>query len=389
MDPNNFNLPNYSPPVANQPADQSPFASGTPQQASSPALGHQFTFPAPTFVHPFTFPSPVLGQFFTPPPPSYSNTPNTFIPLQLLPRQAEWGPPANFPPLRRYFESGKPHEEQKSDLKLHHSIAPKLPMPAPARIGLPENSINCGVLFSDFLPGVVSRLKSKELSTFSMVSKGCYRAVFDVNKERRKAIEEHIFFGKDEWNTFFDLDIGFEPRLPHNIVEILDTHLPFDEINKICNKYFLVVIPNGLNALYFNKYSDHKLGTTCIKIESRLYNDLAIKNSHSRWLLIEKAIVDPVGYNQKEDFIKFFSKINESHNQMFRRANVLEIITSLFMIFFKTKELNSHNYIASFESATKENFVKIDFTKLGDQLSVVFPIHHHKLKPIVALNLKD
>lgn len=56
-----------------------------------------------------------------------------------------------------------------------------------------------------------------------------------------------LFFGKAKWKKYFG-DIGEEPPLPPNIVEILTAPCPFDPDQKVFETHMLVLVPETVNG---------------------------------------------------------------------------------------------------------------------------------------------
>ncbi len=75
------------------------------------------------------------------------------------------------------------------------------------------------------------------LKIVSRVSKGVSKEISILNEDRRKIVR--IAFGKEEWLKFYDLDVGIEPMLPRDIIEILNSPCHLDPTKIVRDTHIL------------------------------------------------------------------------------------------------------------------------------------------------------
>lgn len=95
----------------------------------------------------------------------------------------------------------------------------------------------------------------KDLTSCCLVSKN-WNAVANDENLWRDLVLRTIAFGKTKWEKYFG-EIGKEPPLPANIVQILKERCPFWDDKKIFQTHALLLIPNKING---NKISLDLLG---------------------------------------------------------------------------------------------------------------------------------
>ncbi len=106
--------------------------------------------------------------------------------------------------------------------------------------------IKSDFLNTDVLSKIARNLNFNDQQSFSQVSKGSHRMIFNINEQRKASIKA-IIFGKKEWHRYFNLNMGIEPPIPYNILEILNRPCPVEPVKKIRDNYVLTLIPKNFS----------------------------------------------------------------------------------------------------------------------------------------------
>ncbi len=177
--------------------------------------------------------------------------------------------------------------------------------------------IKSDFLNSDVFSKIASYLDFKGHQSFSQVSKGCYRMTFNIN-EQRKAAAEEIIFGKKEWHKHFNLNMGIEPPIPYNIIEILNRPCPVEPTKKMRDNYVLTLIPKNFSLKEtqhrsFNLFPFNLLGSYFTLFKKGNFNafpNILIPNSmvdasntKTYWVLMKKNLIDETKFLKKTTFI--------------------------------------------------------------------------------------
>lgn len=150
-------------------------------------------------------------------------------------------------------------------------------------------------------------------------------------------------FGRAEWAKYFG-DVGAEPPLPANIMEILNSQCTFWPDRQVKDTHLLVLVPNTVNKKPFNLnlLSEMIQGPKAgYKTQYRYYsdhvkNELGNKTFPSHWVLLTHDVI-PDSRNQTYDNQK---KLVQRHAQQsaipYELPTGLETTTAILMEHVKT-----------------------------------------------------
>ncbi len=161
-----------------------------------------------------------------------------------------------------------------------------------------ENSIgnnssdNRSELFPMDVIGQIAKYTDFDTSKILMaVSKRISNVILIQNEERKKLVKG-MAFGREEWLKFYDLDLGREPLLPRDIIEILNMPCYMDSTRNLRDTHILTLIPKDLSLKslgllakkYFNTTTGYEYVDQCfLKTEK--------PNDKSYWVLMSKGIL--------------------------------------------------------------------------------------------------
>lgn len=153
-----------------------------------------------------------------------------------------------------------------------------------------------------------------------------------------KEAQDALFFGKEEWETYFG-SVEDVPPLPDNLVEILNQDCPFEPGKKIQDLYGLLLIPQTVNGqpLTLNKFHEliqqPKQGHSTRfhiyfpgTLVEKEYGKIPV--GHSHWILIRKVI-----HESRNMTIEDQKALLEQHG--FELPHVLEMVISLCASFVR------------------------------------------------------
>ncbi len=212
-------------------------------------------------------------------------------------------------------------------------------------ITLYPSEIKSDFLIIDVLAKIACNLNFKDQQSFSQVSKGSHRMIFNINEQRKAAVKE-IIFGKKEWHRHFNLNMGIEPPIPYNIIEILNRPCPVEPTKKIRDNYVLTLIPKNfslkeaqhrsLNLLPFNL-----LGFYFINLfKNDIFNTIPrivipnlmmdASNTKTYWVLMKKNLIDETINKTLKEQKDELVKISEENNIHYTLPSTLEAAISIF-----------------------------------------------------------
>ncbi len=129
-------------------------------------------------------------------------------------------------------------------------------------IDLTVTAIYFKILPLEVIPEITKYADFDTSKNLLSVSKDFQKVIFIQNEERRQSVKGFAF-GKEEWLKFYDLDIGNEPLLPRDIIEILNRPDHLDPTRSLRNTHTLTLIPRvsvksfgELNNKYFPTSAD-------------------------------------------------------------------------------------------------------------------------------------
>ncbi len=178
-------------------------------------------------------------------------------------------------------------------------------------ITLTVTSIYCEHLPMDVIPEIIKYTDFDTSKNFFSVSKYIRKVIFIQNEERRKSVKG-IAFGKEEWLKFYDVDIGNEPLLPRDIIEILNRPDHLDPTRSLRNTHTLTLIPRvsvksigELNKKYFPTSTGYG------HAYQPVLDQLETPNDKSYWSLMSKEVLNgsrDKNYETQQKMVAVLSK---------------------------------------------------------------------------------
>jgi hypothetical protein len=152
-------------------------------------------------------------------------------------------------------------------------------------------------------------------------------------------------FGKAKWEKYFG-DIGVEPPLPKDIVEILNSNCIFWTGQKVRDTHLLVLIPEKVNGKAFHLDSLSELIKSPKSGHKTKYNyyddyvkkELGTQSQGSHWVLMTKDVI-PDSRNKKYDDQKALVQMHAQSSQIpYELPKALEAATAILMHHVETGE---------------------------------------------------
>ncbi len=153
------------------------------------------------------------------------------------------------------------------------------------------------------------------------VSKDMNNVISDQNEERRKLVKG-VAFGKEEWLKFYDLDIGNEPLLPRDIIEILKS---------VGDSHFLTLIPKGQSVKSFGELTKKYFPTSTGYgyAYQPILDVLETPNGKSYWALMSKDVLNGSRDKKFETQQKMVDVLSQNANVNCEIPTALEAAVSI------------------------------------------------------------
>ena len=202
----------------------------------------------------------------------------------------------------------------------------------------------------------------KDLVYFAATSR-LFRAVVDSNQMlylRRLGVYDFAF-GKAKWSKYFG-DIGEEPPLPANIVEILNSPCPiwgapvrrskriklndaktFNKNKKIKDTHMLTLVPSHVDGEQLTLESLGELvkspkgGGNATKYDYwRPGGNEKAHVKQNTWVLMTRDVLPYSGGKGYKAQCQLVAKLAKSSGQSYEMPHLIEAVTSIFMEYVKT-----------------------------------------------------
>ncbi len=156
--------------------------------------------------------------------------------------------------------------------------------------------------------------------------------VISIQNEARKKLVTGIAFGKEEWFKFYDLDIGNEPMLPRDIIEILKS---------VGDTYALTLIPKGQSLKSLGELAKKYFPTSTGYDEQAhkpLVDILETANEKSYWALMSKDVLNGSRGIDFEAQKKMIAEFSQNANVNCEIPTALEAAVSILTHHVRSKE---------------------------------------------------
>ncbi len=180
------------------------------------------------------------------------------------------------------------------------------------------------------------------------VSKVMNNVISSQNEARRKLVNG-MAFGKEEWLKFYDLDIGKEPLLPRDIVEILNSPCHMDPTRSLRDTHILTLIPKGLTIKSFGEHAKKYFLASIVYncAYQPIHDALETPNDKSYWVLMSKNVLNgSKGHSFKKQQEMVF-KLSQNTNVNCEFPIALEAAVSILTHQIRSEELLFSGYLGS------------------------------------------
>ena len=143
-------------------------------------------------------------------------------------------------------------------------------------------------------------------------------------------------FGKQKWEEYFG-DVGVEPALPPNILEILSSPCPFWPGKKVQETHLLVLIPEKVNGTPLTLKSLGELVQHNLKGTSSKYSGFVIgeytdsPNPSTHWTLMTRDVLPESRNKNYETQKNLVAQYAQKANIPYQVPSVLDATTCIFM----------------------------------------------------------
>lgn len=205
-----------------------------------------------------------------------------------------------------------------------------------------------------FLTEIITKIfyciSNKDLAHASMVCRN-WRIVINEDQTLRlkKANLDCCLFGKTKWKKYFG-NIGFEPKLPKNIEEMLNRPCVFWPGKKIKDTHYLTLIPEKINGVQVNlniildkvKSKKNECSLNYVGYSNEVRKALgALSTLNSYWVLMTRKTIpgsESKTYPDQQSLIEEFVEKTGAPPICYDFPSVLEAVTTISMYYFDKKE---------------------------------------------------
>ncbi len=192
------------------------------------------------------------------------------------------------------------------------------------------NAVDSELLPMDVMQEIAKYADFDTSKILSSVSKGIRNVISIQNKERRNFVKG-MAFGKEEWLKFYDLDIGYEPMLPRDIIEIINSPCYMDPSRSLRDTHILTIIPRGISVKKFGKpakkYFPTRIGFRFT--EESVVDALKTPNDKSYWVLMSKDVLNGSRNKSFKTQQKMVAELSQNANVHCEVPTALEAAVSI------------------------------------------------------------